>query len=228
MIPKIFHHIWVGPDPMPEKEVRCIASWKKYHPHWKFILWTDSNIASLKMPLNCIEAIKKSEWPPQDPSPCYACQADVIRYVALLRHGGIYVDADIECYKSIEDIIEEKTDFIGLKPHASNRICNGFIASSKGYKLMEDVVKDLRPRSPASNGPCYLSAHLYKFLSEPNGGEENRCPVETLQRENIKILMPSFWGNIKLKPNSYCIHHASYSWRTDKLIAARKLRDHKS
>lgn len=43
MIPKIIHQTWKDNN-IPEKWVISEIMWKKYHPDWKYILWTDKMI----------------------------------------------------------------------------------------------------------------------------------------------------------------------------------------
>lgn len=209
MIPKIFHHVWLGPKPVPEEELKYIESFKKYHPDWEFMFWSDDNISTLQMPQNCQEAYNKTvNW--NESTPCYACQADVIRQVAVLKYGGIYVDTDVECFKSIENLIENETDFIGIKPHKGNWITNAFFGASKGFKLIENIVKDLEPRPPAHNGPTFLTNHLYKFLLKPNPGIDSRAKVESLNGKNIKILSNEIWGH--KNKDAYMKHYFKASW----------------
>ena len=43
MIPKIIHYCWFGNSELPEKDQKCIDSWKKYCPDYKIIRWDKSN-----------------------------------------------------------------------------------------------------------------------------------------------------------------------------------------
>ncbi len=210
MIPKIFHHVWVGSNPMPEKEIKYIESFRRHHPDWEFMFWIEDNISTLQMPQNCQEAYNKTlRW--DKSTPCYACQADVIRQVAVLKYGGIYVDTDVECFKSIENLIESETDFIGIKPRKVNWITNAFFGASKGFKLIENIVKDLKPRPPAHNGPTFLTNHLYKFLLKPHRGVNSRAKVESLSGKNIKILSNEIWSHEN--KDAYMKHYFKASWK---------------
>ena len=40
----------------------------------------------------------------------------MIRYMILYCHGGVYVDLDIECFKSIDPLVENKSFFLGMEP----------------------------------------------------------------------------------------------------------------
>lgn len=39
MIPKKIHYCWLSDDPMPEKLLRCVESWKKYLPDYELVKW---------------------------------------------------------------------------------------------------------------------------------------------------------------------------------------------
>ncbi len=41
MIPKIIHYIWFGGKPYSDKIKRCIDSWHKFLPEYKFMLWNE-------------------------------------------------------------------------------------------------------------------------------------------------------------------------------------------
>ena len=41
MIPKIIHACWLGKAKMPDDQVKYIEGWKKLHPDYEVILWTD-------------------------------------------------------------------------------------------------------------------------------------------------------------------------------------------
>jgi inositol phosphorylceramide mannosyltransferase catalytic subunit len=210
MIPKIFHHVWVGPSPLPERELKFINTFKHYHPDWEFMLWRDNNINNLSLPKNCEDAYNLTiNW--KKDIPCYACQADVVRQVAVLRYGGIYVDTDVECFKSIDTLIENKTDFIGIKPHRGNLITNAFFGASKDHKLIKCIVDDIKPRPPGHNGPSFLTNHLYSFLSIPNPSINERVKVETLNNINIKILSDEIWSH--KNADAFMKHYFEASWR---------------
>ena len=42
-IPRIFHQIWVGPDPLPDEFAAYGQTWLDHHPGWELKLWTDEN-----------------------------------------------------------------------------------------------------------------------------------------------------------------------------------------
>ncbi len=39
MIPKIIHYCWLSDDPIPDNLSRCIDTWHKFMPDYRFIKW---------------------------------------------------------------------------------------------------------------------------------------------------------------------------------------------
>ncbi len=62
-------------------------------------------------------------------------RADILRLEILYRHGGVYVDADIDRMRPMDDLIAGR-NFVGvcLKP---GRMTNTFIASVPEHPLLE-------------------------------------------------------------------------------------------
>jgi hypothetical protein len=81
-VPKLMTVVWVGPHDPP---VRCIDSWKDiYEPlGWKFCISTSIDGWQNQAVIDAL-----TDW---------GSKADVIRYEILEAHGGVTVDADIEC-----------------------------------------------------------------------------------------------------------------------------------
>ena len=87
-IPKIIHQIWLGPKPRPQK---WLDSWKNNHPDWEYKLWTEENIPTLHNQKQFDTIIN------------YAGKADILRAEILYHHGGIYLDADSESLRPLDE-----------------------------------------------------------------------------------------------------------------------------
>ena len=122
-IPRIMHHIWLG-SPFPVRFQAFRASWLEHHPAkdgenlpvfaeylliymlliptvfyptgWTHFLWTDDEVAPLLDSLRNENAYLAA--------PNYGQKADILRYALLQRHGGIYVDVDMECVRSLDGL----------------------------------------------------------------------------------------------------------------------------
>ena len=132
LIPKIIHHIWLG-SPLPEKYRWFRETWKKNHPDWKFILWTDKDIENFGLENKDL----------YDESENYGVKADIARYEILYRIGGLYVDTDFECVRSF-DVFHHCCDFYaGAAPWEHALVYNSLIGSAPGHPVMRCCIDNL-------------------------------------------------------------------------------------
>lgn len=132
MIPRTIHQIWIGPDPLPDDHARWIETWRVQHPEWEHRLWTEDDLPDDPVRPEVLERLRM----PVE-------RADILRLEILNRHGGVYVDTDVECLRPVDDALAGH-DFVGvcLKP---GRMTNTFIASAPGHPLVERALREARP-----------------------------------------------------------------------------------
>lgn len=94
-IPKIIHYVWVGPKTLTPLAERCITSWKKHLPDYEFRFWHEANIPMDHPYVRRMYAEKK-----------WAFVSDYVRFWALEKEGGIYLDTDTEVLRSFEELRE--------------------------------------------------------------------------------------------------------------------------
>lgn len=104
---KIIHYIWFGGKELPQNIKSTIASWKKYCPDWEIIRHDESNTDILKYRW-VREAIDNKK---------YAFASDFIRLEILYNQGGLYLDTDLQLYKSIEEYINTNRFVSGMMNH---------------------------------------------------------------------------------------------------------------
>lgn len=90
-IPLHIHQIWLGRNPRPEAWMETVRDFAKEHG-FRYTLWTDRKVVPLV-------AAASRDIPGFGPlyksfGDELAGRADLIRTLILLRHGGIYIDAD--------------------------------------------------------------------------------------------------------------------------------------
>lgn len=100
-IPKTLHYVWVGGKPLPALVRKCIGSWKKYAPDYAIRLWNEEN-SPMDHPY-VQEMYRQKKW---------AFVSDYIRFWALEREGGVYLDTDMELLKPIDSFLSNKV-FVG-------------------------------------------------------------------------------------------------------------------
>jgi mannosyltransferase OCH1-like enzyme len=92
-IPRILHR--VVPEAINATAEAWWQRWAELHPTWRLMTWRD--------PLD------KADFPLTSPHwkkvSCGAQLADLVRLEVLLIHGGIYVDQDMEPFRSLEPLL---------------------------------------------------------------------------------------------------------------------------
>ena len=98
MIEKIIHQFWVSKGnhkPLPNAE-RGLASIEILDDDWKVMRWDTSNFD-----MN-ISGFTKETY-----ANClYGLTSDYIRLYVLYHYGGIYLDADVEILKPLDELLD--------------------------------------------------------------------------------------------------------------------------
>ena len=105
-IPKKIHQIWFGDrDYRTLYNPEWIDSWSEFNPEYEYKVHTekDANEVFQKYP----EYLKIFEklWGKRNIK--FALRSDFYRCLLMYEFGGIYVDMDFECYKSIDPLLLE-------------------------------------------------------------------------------------------------------------------------
>ena len=102
MIPKIIHYTWFSGEQMPDYLIEIMNTWKEKLPDYEFILWDAEKLKEVNNTF-ANEAFSVKKW---------AFAADVVRCYAVYTYGGIYLDVDVEVFKSFDDYLNSSM-FIG-------------------------------------------------------------------------------------------------------------------
>ena len=101
MIPKKLHFVWVGDESI--RPDQCIDSWRKLNPDYEIVIWGNASLADYSwVNKKHIDAMHSREL-------CGV--ADIMRYEILFNEGGIALDADSVCLRSLEDWLLEPRAF---------------------------------------------------------------------------------------------------------------------
>lgn len=213
MIPRVFHRIWLGPDPMPDAFQRYGDTWTKLHPSWEMRLWTEENLPSVSPELlaTCRE---------------YRHKSNIYRYYLLRDQGGVYIDTDFECRKNIEPLIEG-CDFVTAAQLADlvapGALAPGFFGCKRLNNTAWSLVLNM-PRHYAMSsktdpnrshfGPLYFSEVVRRAIDKT---------TRILPRA---LFYPYSWDELErrheLFPDAYAVHH--WASRTTEQPLARGLR----
>jgi hypothetical protein len=191
MIPRIIHRVWLGSEPMPDDFRRYGETWREHHPDWEMRLWTDGNLPEL----SCQEAFSRSRH--------HLERSEVLRYELLRQFGGVYVDTDLECLRSIEPLIEGITAFGAWE--RPRRVGTCVLGSVPHHPAFERVVEEVsrtagRGDQGKSTGPTFLTPILTAF---PDVTIVEKATFHPVKRD----------GAAEPSPDAYAIHHAAFTGR---------------
>jgi mannosyltransferase OCH1-like enzyme len=198
-IPKVFHRVWLGGQPMPECFARWGDSWLVHHPDWEMRTWTEKNLPWLYNG----DLLPKCN--------CLAMQSDLIRYEILREQGGVYVDTDLECVEEISDLIEDLSFFAGVK--SPGRISNALLGATPKHPILMDLVlcfrEYFRTNDTSAMGPPYLGWVLRNYP------EEKLFPPNVFQAFTMKEYseFPEKPMKVTQVPEgSYVVNHHAGQW----------------
>jgi len=168
--PRAVHLIWLG-SPVPARVELLRADLARHDPDVEVRVWLESDLTWLANR----DLLERQRSLP--------ARADIARYEILLRHGGLYLDADVRVHRSLAEVFEA-ADRTGLVVARQSRtiFTNACLAAKPGHPLLTDVVEGLegstrwtgRLTTPATSGPLYFTERLLAHLRA--GGSAHELP----------------------------------------------------
>jgi hypothetical protein len=198
-IPHALHRVWLGEAEMPRRYRAYGDTFSEHHPGWEIRLWTDADLPALDVgETERARARSSSEL------------SNLVRYEILSRHGGIYVDTDVECRRCFEPLLRGSDAFAGLE--LPGRVGNAVLGSVPGHRAFTRAAHECREtlglgaHSPDANGPYFLSLIL-----------EQEPGVRILEQS---AFYPYLWTEPERSgdsfPRAYAVHHWAASWKASK------------
>lgn len=118
LIPRVFHFVWVGPEPLPDEDARLMAPWLDLHPDWQAVVWSEhpervapvldrlfpkAKAGPLPDMVNRWAFDTIHEWVGERAR--YSAQSDIVRAEVVRAFGGIYLDTDVRALRPIEPLL---------------------------------------------------------------------------------------------------------------------------
>ncbi len=157
-IPPLIHFIWLGSS-IPSRVNTVIASWKKYHPHWKIMIWTDREVERFSWSTDRLHrAFEQAKT--------WAEKSDILRFEILYQWGGIYSDTDGVCLKSFHDLMTNGlTFFAGIEVNYKIRsypfllyTASGLMGAKKGSSIIKYCLDHYKTEEEAPTAKLVMRA----------------------------------------------------------------------
>ncbi|SNR76019.1 glycosyltransferase family 32 protein [Lutibacter flavus] len=223
MIPKIIHYTWFSSEVFPKKIKECIESWQRYLPEYEFVLWDLEKIEKIDN-FFLKESLSEKKW---------AFASDYVRLYAVYNYGGIYLDTDVEIYKSFNNLISQKC-FIGRENsyHLVNREVCSFLSShcfgaeknnffikkcldyyeGRHFVLSTNVNLPNELRLDMTLLP-FIQAKIAKSIGWDWAYNKNNHSIY----HEVSFYPSTFFDPQHLSSESYCKHLALGSWRESEI-----------
>ena len=193
---------------MPEDNLKCIESWKKFLPDYKLMLWNEDNydVNSIKFTRQAYQKKK------------YAFVIDPVRLQLLREHGGIWLDTDIEIIKNLDPLLELPA-FMSFE--SDTLLHTGIVGSEKGAAWTDEYWKYMN-RKPFIrwNGRLNKTPStviISRILKKRGVKLDNTFQIYD---DSLHIFPKDYFcpkdyktGKITITDNTDCIHHFAGSWK---------------
>lgn len=211
MLPKIIHYCWVGPNPIPEKELECIRSWKKYLSEYELMFW-DEDTFDVNTNVFATQAYESGN---------YAFVSDYVRTKVLYEYGGIYLDTDVEILGNLDKILINENCFLGFENRA--KLGTAVMGFTPKHPVLEKFMDFYQKNDfKDDNGDVNTIANvtiLTDILSKlglvTDGTSQKVKDIDIYPREYFypkKISDNEF----RVTEQTIAIHKCSNSWMTDR------------
>lgn len=152
-IPHNFHFMWtdqsVAMQSIPVKYKPNVNGWRAHHAQWEVYVWTTSSISNVMKQNNP----ELHEW---YLSIDQAYTYDIARLYVVYVYGGVYVDLDFVCVRSLDDLVKNRKTLVipELTEHiraASNKlkhdqITNGFFGFTARHPFLWFLLRTIRSK----------------------------------------------------------------------------------
>ncbi len=208
-IPKIIHYCWFGKNEYPPIMKKCIKSWQKHCPDYKFVLWNEDNFD-----------VDSSEWTRQAyGAKKYAFVADYVRIKVLKEYGGIYLDIDQELIKPIDMFLSHSAFFGFMR---DNSVTMGIIGAEPNHPTICNLFRYYNNRKFIINGEQDLLP-ITDWVTEQllNDGLELNGLFQELHNGAVIYPRTFFCPTSCSRPKNFkskktvSIHHWAMTWRTE-------------
>lgn len=215
MIPKIIHLCWFSNDPYPIEIKICLASWKRILPDYTIRRWTYEDAKAIGCQF-IDEALEAKKW---------AFAADVVRFYAVYKEGGIYMDSDILLKKRFDQFIPDK-GFVSFNESLSGDldIQAAFFMGEKGNIFCKEIFDYYMNHKFRNADRAYdetVSPKIMAKIAESHGyqykDEEQHLSDNITIYPSLYVTSANSRKTCPRHPDAFARHTIYGSWRHRKI-----------
>ena len=187
-------HFTVPANSSPDQE-RNIELARRLHPDWKVMVWRDP-VDTSGFQLSSYHGKVNSG----------AQLADLIRLDVVCRHGGVYLDSDIELCRPLDDLCRGEDFFCS---EDGQNLTNAAFGARRGHPVIQRLIDELLAHEPDWRLPPNVSTgpQLFSRLLRWQEG------ITLLPRDTF---YPYNWNEtpIEALTTTYGVHRWAASWKS--------------
>ncbi|QOR65486.1 glycosyl transferase [Cytobacillus suaedae] len=218
-IPKTIHYCWFGGKEKPDLVKGCMESWKEKLPDYQIVEWNETNFD-----INVNSYVKEAYN-----SGKYAFVSDYVRVHALYHFGGIYLDTDVEVFKSFNDLLHHPS-FWGFEQE--NYIATSTIGAQKGNVLIKQFLESYKDKKFLKEDGTINSLTNVAIITKMLEGLGLKTDGKYQEIEGLGVFYPQAYFSPYdyincqklITENSYAMHHFYKSWLPLKVRIKGKLK----
>ena len=192
---------------MPQLAKECIASWHQYMPDWDYKLWNESNFNVNSTPYTK-EAYSAGKL---------AFVSDYVRLKALKEEGGVYLDTDVEVFKTLDPLLCNKA-FAGFEGSKHKPMGTCVMASEAQGEWVTEMLEAYRNRHfIQADGTLDLTTNV-QFITARMAANGFRQDGTEQDYKDLHVFPVDYFsprhttGEYIRTENTYCEHKGLASW----------------
>lgn len=222
-IPRVFHFVWIGPDPLPKECKERLAAWISLHPEWKFKFWADVQQSApfAQMEFCQIFPFKRLR-DAFNKATNFGEKSKILAYEILLQEGGVYIDPHLMPIKPLDEMASALDFFCGLERLGPAILSTSIVASphligaKANHPILEEGTRWLRDHwdEVEKDYPGESKAILYSRIKHRTFWALSEGIEQGISQEgNVDMIYPvSFFNGTEATPHAYTVHVENDAW----------------
>lgn len=210
-IPKIIHSFWFSGDEKPYAYQKCIDTWHEKLSDYRIIEWNMENYDGNN---HCFfqSALEKRAW---------AYASDYARLDVLNKFGGIYLDMDVEVFRSFDDLLCNKTILSFGNNVCINLAVMGAQKNNSLIKKMLELYDTVEPPKERNDfikffQPVFVRDTLAEHGIKMDGTTQRVKDVTVFSKEYFMPMDAIMYRDFEKTEHTYCVHYDNFGWSFSK------------
>jgi hypothetical protein len=214
VIPRIVHYCWFSGAPWDALTRRCFDSWQRHLPDFEFRLWDRSRVPKGVPFLD--RMLATGDW---------AYAADYVRLHALDRVGGLYLDLDVEVFRSFGPLLDQRA-FLSYEDADPARLACHVIGAEPAHPLVQACLRFYRHSWRLRWSFPPTMPRIVTLVAQRHFGYRRHHTGGELLDEGVRVYPAHYFTPVSyrqrhlgdddrrasVRDDTYALHHWAHAW----------------